>query len=53
MGKAAPKNTIVQFANRKLSYEGLNKKFDFHKIDNTNLDLQPGTVVYSSENLSP
>ena len=52
LGKADPKNTIVQFVNRKFCYEALDKKFNLRKGHSTKLCFQAGTVLYFSEKLT-
>ena len=52
LGKADPKNTIVQSVNCKFCYEALDNKLNLRKVDITKLSFQAGAVLYFSENLT-
>ena len=52
LGKADPKNTTVQFVNRKFCYEALDNKLNLRKVDMTKLGFQAGAILYFNENLT-
>ena len=53
LGKANPKNTIVQFANRKFCNDAWEKKKKLMSLHKTELDFKPDVALYISENLTP
>ena len=52
LGKANPKNTIVQFVNQKFCNDALEKKKKLMSLNKTELGFKPDVALYISENLT-
>ena len=53
LGKANPKNTIVQFVNRKFCNDALEKKKKPMSINQMELGFKPDLALFISQNLTP
>ena len=53
LGKANPKNTIVQFINRKFCNDALEKKKKLMSLNKMELGFNPDVALYISENFTP
>ena len=53
LGKANPKNTIVQFVNRKICNDALEKKKKPMSINQMELGFKPDLALFISQNLTP